>query len=353
MIKLTDKDKLVFYALTKWPQLNDIQLSQKIGIKRSTIAAIRNKLEKNKLYNTINVPDLERIGCELLTVRYGSFNPLCTYLMREKYSSTYKFPEVFFKRSTDRQRIALNAAKNFTEVKEYIDYSNRIYGEQGFLTDEGIVHVFFPFKISRISSFFDYVPLLKQHFNLDIESERVVLDNDLKEHRPADLTEKEKLLLYALVKYPQLNDNELSQKVSITRQSVSSIRKRLEEDGLVKTINVPNLTALGLQVMAFTHVLVNPKSTLNMRKHGILKILSQGVHIFHISGNLEFVLISHFKDYPEYARSFEEIVSYYKEHDLLLKEPITRIFLNEDIKLAIDGRFAPLVKEIFDIKNDI
>lgn len=353
MIKLTDKDKLVFYSLVKWPQLNDIQLSKKINIKRSTIAAIRNKLEKNKLYTTIKVPDIEKIGCELLTVRYGGFNPLTPYKMREKYSSTHKFPEVFFKQSTDRQRIALNASKDFTEVKKFIDYSNRVYGEQGFLTDEGIVHLFFPFKISRIFRFFDYAPLLKQQFNLKLDEEKVVLDTDFVEHETVDLTEKEKQIFYALIKYPQLNDNEVAKKVSTSRQSVSSTRKKFEEEGLIKTITIPNLEALELQLVVFTYVLVNPKSTLNLRRNGIQKILSQGAHIFHTSGNTEFVLISIFKDYPEYTKTFDEIINFYKEHDLLLKDPVTRILLNRDIKLDINGRFAPLVKKVLGIEKEI
>jgi DNA-binding MarR family transcriptional regulator len=343
----------VLYSLIRWPQLNDTQLSKKIGVKRSTITAIRNKLEKNKLYTTVRVPDLERIGCELLTVRYGSFNPLASYEAREKYSSTQKFPEVFFKRSADRQRIAISAAKNFTEVKEYIDYSNRVYGEQGFLTDEGIVHVFFPFKLSKIFRFFDYAPLLKQQFSLDSKEEKAELDTEFMEKEKAELTENEKQVFYALIKYPQLNDNKIAKKVSMTRQSVSTIRKKFEEEELIQDIRIPDLAALEFQLLVFTHILVNPKSTLSQRKHCIQKILGQGSHIFYILGNLEFVLISVFKDYPEYNRTNDEIVNCFKENGMLLKDPITRIFVHNDIKLNLDGRFSTLVKKVLDIKTEI
>jgi DNA-binding MarR family transcriptional regulator len=352
MVKLTENDKLVFFSLVKWPNLNDTELSKNINIKRSTITAIRNKLEKNNFYTTINVPNLERIGCELLTVRYGSFNPLATYEMREKYSSTHKFPDVFFKRSADKQRFALSAAANFTEVKKYIDYSNRVYGEQGFLTSEGIVHVFFPFKVSKIFRFFDYAPLLRQHFNLKTGVERIEFDTDFIEHEKIELSENEKLVFYALVKYPRLNDNELASKVSMSRQYVSSARKKFEASGLIKTIHIPDLDMLGFQLLVLTHVMVNPTSAIGSRRHGIEKILSQASHIFYISGNLEFVLISAFTDYPEYNSVHEDIINYYKEHDLLLKDPVSRILINKDIKLAIDGRFAPLVKAVFDIKQE-
>jgi len=353
MIKLTDKDKTVFYSIIRWPHLNDTELSKKTNIKRSTITAIRNKLEKNKLYTTIKAPDLERLGCELLTVRYGGFNPLASYKVREKYTSTQKFPEVFFKRSTDRQRMALSAAENFTEVKKYIDYSNRVYGEHDFLTDEGIIHVFFPYKVSRIFRFFDYAPLLRQHFNLDFGGEQEVVDTNFLEKEKAELSENEKQVLYALVKYPQQNDNKVARKVSMTRQSVSAIRKKLEKEGFVKRINIPNLEALDFQILALTHIMVNPKSTLVTRKHGVQEVLNQGVHIFYISGNLEFVLISAYKDYPEYNKEYDRIISYYKEHDLLLKDPVTKIFITSDLRLSVDGRFALLVKKIMGIKAEV
>ncbi|MBM3309095.1 MAG: hypothetical protein FJY77_02475 [Candidatus Altiarchaeales archaeon] len=352
MIKLTDNDKLLFYSLVKWPSLNDTELSKKTKIKRSTITAIRNKLKKNNLYTTIKAPNLERIGCELLTVRYGSFDPLVTYEMREKYTSTQKFPEVFFKRSSDKTRIALSTATNFTETKKYIDYSNRMYGEQGFLPEEGITHVFFPFRVSKIFRFYDYAPLMKQHFNIPGE-DRLEFNTEFAESEPAKLTDNEKLVFYAVVKYPELNDNEIAKKVSMTRQYVSNARKKLEYGGLIKTINVPNLAALDFQMLVLTHVVVNPKSSLNARRHGIEKVLSQGAHIFDIAGNLEFVLISAFKDYPEFDKIHDDIVDYYTEHDLILKNPVTKIMLNNDIKLAIDGRFAPIVKKALNIPREV
>jgi hypothetical protein len=295
---------------------------------------------------------LEKIGCELLTVRYGSFDPLTTYEMREKCASTQKFQEVFFKRSSDKSRIALSAATDFTEVKRYIDYSNKVYGEQGFLPEEGITHVFFPFKVSKIFRFYDYAPLLKQHFNLPGES-KSEFNTEFVESEPVKLTDNEKLVFYAIVKYPEFNDNEIAKKVSMTRQYVSNARKKFEYGGLIKTINMPNLSALDFQMVVLMHVTVNPKSSLSARRHGIEKIMSQGAHIFDIAGNLEFVLISAFKDYPEYEKIHDDMVNYYTEHDLLLKTPVTKIMLNRDIKLRINGRFAPLVKKVFGIQREV
>lgn len=53
MLNLTEKEKHVLQSLIKWPQLNDSEISSEIDIKRPTVTAIRNKLEKERIYETI------------------------------------------------------------------------------------------------------------------------------------------------------------------------------------------------------------------------------------------------------------------------------------------------------------
>ena len=63
--------------------------------KRPTITAIRNKLEKKRLYEKFIIPDLEKIGCEIILARYGEFNPLTPWIKREKFASWE--PELFYR----------------------------------------------------------------------------------------------------------------------------------------------------------------------------------------------------------------------------------------------------------------
>ena len=45
-----------------------------------------------------------------------------------------------------------------------------------------------------------------------------------------DITEKEKIILYGLVKYPRFTDKQLSEKFNIKHSTVTSIRHRLFEE---------------------------------------------------------------------------------------------------------------------------
>ena len=45
--KLTDKEKLVLWGLVEHPELNDVELSKKLEVKRRTFSAIKTKLKNN------------------------------------------------------------------------------------------------------------------------------------------------------------------------------------------------------------------------------------------------------------------------------------------------------------------
>ena len=144
---LTKNEKLVLYGLVRWPSLNDRELSKKIGIKRSTVTAIRNKLKREEYFKTTTIPDLKKIGYELITVLHSNYNPLTPFLMREKYADIVKeIFHYFFLFANDRERVIFSAARNFTETRKEIFDEENIYTEMKFLTEEGNTYAFFPFR---------------------------------------------------------------------------------------------------------------------------------------------------------------------------------------------------------------
>ncbi|MFH1788894.1 MAG: hypothetical protein ABH834_05905, partial [Candidatus Altiarchaeota archaeon] len=206
MLDLTEKEKTVFYGLIKWPWLNDIELSERIAVKRPTLTAIRNKFEKEKLYETIKVPAFDRIGFELLAVKYGDFNPLTPHLIRKKYAGWDKFPEPIFWIASDTSRVGLEVGENYTEIKKHIDYSERIYGEHGFLTEKGNTYILFPLNLSRIFSYLDFSPLLGKILGLGTKEELKV---NLDYTRGVNHFHKNEMqVMYYSIKYPTMNDKQ-------------------------------------------------------------------------------------------------------------------------------------------------
>jgi hypothetical protein len=121
----------------------------------------------------------------------------------------------------------------------------------------------------------------------------------------------------------------------------------------VKTVRVPDINKLGLELLVFMHIRAKPHASLDVRKDGILEELKQGSQIIYLAGNLESVIISSFRNYTDFQRTYDHIVSFYREHDFLFLEPTIKIFPIKDLKLFVYDRYTPLVKKVFGIEKEI
>ena len=63
------------------------------------------------------------------------------------------------------------------------------------------------------------------------------------------LTRKERLVFYNLVKHPDFNDNQISKEIDVKRSTVTAIRNKLKRDGFYTKLVIPNLPALGCRLM--------------------------------------------------------------------------------------------------------
>lgn len=294
------------------------------------------------------MPAFDRIGCELLAVKYGDFNPLTPHKIRKKYAGWDKSPEPVFWIASDTSRIGLEFGENYTEIKKHIDYSEKIYGEQGFLTAKGNTYTLFPLNLSKIFSHLDFAPLIGNMLDLEVKEELKV---NLEFSKGIERFHKnEKQVMYYLTKYPTRRDNQIAKKVGLTRQSVNNIRKKFEEKRLIKTIRIPDINRLGVELMVFTHIKSKPQVTLKVRKNGVKEILTQKSQITYIASNHESIVISAFRNYTEFKRTYDQIVGYYKEKDFLLEQPEVRIFPIKDLRRFIYNRYHPIVKKIFNIR---
>jgi PAS domain S-box-containing protein len=66
-----------------------------------------------------------------------------------------------------------------------------------------------------------------------------------------NLTDREKVVLWGLCRYPLLNDGVLSEKLKIRRSTLTAIKNRLKERGLFNFYYIPNFNKLGCQFFSF------------------------------------------------------------------------------------------------------
>jgi DNA-binding Lrp family transcriptional regulator len=91
-----------------------------------------------------------------------------------------------------------------------------------------------------------------------------------------ELTQKEKLMLYGLVKYPHYTDRDIAEKLNLKNSTVTSIRNRLKENELIRRINIPHFEKLGCQMLVTIYTSFNPLIPLEER----VEITGKTIEVF-------------------------------------------------------------------------
>ena len=207
----------------------------------------------------------------------------------------------------------------------------------------------FVWKPDQIYALFDYNLTLGDLLDLNLGKKEK--NSEFGKVKPIKLTEREAIILYALTKYPQLNDTVIAKKVKTARQTVSKIKHRLMSQRIIKLINEPNIKKIGCELFAATYNELNVGTNLKEMKKAINAMKEACPAVFRISSNVDEFCLTIFKDYTEYKTMQNEMIQRFKEKNMLSKEPKTFIIPIKQIKFyKMD--FALLVKKTFDLKID-
>ncbi len=335
--RLTDIEKKVLTGLSRRPYASDEELSRLTGINRSTATAARNRLKNEGYYRISVAPDFRGIGCELITIFHGDFNPSTPYELRKQYLPSQRFEQIFFVATSDLQHVSMSAALNFTETQRYEEFMESVYGEHRFLQPEGNDYAHFPLELSTTHRFFDYSQAMAKHLGAAAAPEAQA-DAPA---QPVRLRVNEAKTLCALVEAPEAADTGLAEATGLSRQSVSTIRQRLLEKGVIRPLFTPNIRALGFEFLVFRHHRYLPASDPAELKRRIQETVNDPNTIFAIANNSQAATICVYPDYREYEAHERRTQTLLKGQ--LKGAPKTRVFSVRDLHLT-QGRYGPLAR---------
>lgn len=342
--KLTDNEKRVLYGLIRYPECRDRQLAEKMGIKHSTVIAIRRRLQENGYVRTIRFPLLHKFGCELLAVIYTNFNPVIPLAKRltiteEKIEAS---EELFFSMGESEKGFSLSLSKDYTNIGRINDVRTETFGSLGLLEKDYPSEVIFPLAISKIYRFFDFAPLVKRYFSLPTDTGEA-MDFEVSGH--GDLSETEKAVLYGLVRYPQATDKYVSEQLRMSRHTVSRVRRQFEKKGYIRRMTLPDLEKIGLEIVAFYHIRYDPSSPPDFDKEQTRALLNDNV-IFMATRKFETVIISAYKNYEEYKADKVEKMQFLKSKGWIAKNPLIRTYSLTKSVIIKDFTFAPITRKV-------
>jgi DNA-binding MarR family transcriptional regulator len=345
--EFTKKEMLVLYGLVRFPEFTDKELSDKLNLKHSTVTSIRHRLKKNEYLRKLIIPNLQSMGCQMLVAIYSHFSPLIPLLERiEITGKTIEvFPEIFFSVGEEDKGFSLSLSRNYATIGKINDIRTQTFGGRGLLEEEYPNLVIFPFEISKIYRFFNFAPLLKTNFDLDIDFEDDTEYDKFKNTEIEPFSDTEKNVYCMLVSYPDISDNIIGRDLGVSRHTVSRLRRKFKEKRLISEIVLPNFVNLGFEILAFYHISFDPRNSPNMEEDEAVSLMSDST-VFLASRRFESVMISVYKDYDDYKNDMMKIMQILKQNQWIAEDPIIRTYSLSTMVFIKDFQFAPITSKI-------
>jgi DNA-binding MarR family transcriptional regulator len=342
---LTKKEQKVLYGITKYPNINDSELSDIINIKLSTLTSIKKRLYAQGYYRTLDVPLLNRLGAELLAVIYTTFNPVIPLDERVKTTKATieVFEEIFFSVGEQEKGFSISLSKNYTNIGRINEIRTETFGKVGLLENEYPNESIFPFEISHINRFFDFARVLKNLFNIEDDDSKNNTDTWFKDINKNYLSEKEKKVYVELIKNPDATTQQIGKNIGLSRHTVSRMKKNFYDENLLKKITLPSLNHLGFEILAFYPIKFNPNKSPKKQDIDVLDTYST---IFLARRQFETVIISAYSTYQDYKEDKMNKIRYLKENNFISYSPIVGKYVLEKMTVIKDFDFAPIAQKV-------
>jgi DNA-binding MarR family transcriptional regulator len=340
---LSEKEKLVLYNLIKYPFLNDREVSERIGMKISTLTSIKNRLRKGDFYRTIRIPHLSYIGYELMWVRYGTYNNVKNpeeIFQKEQEIIEESALNTFYAVQDGHSFFSLNISRDYTEAQTQIKTVEKEFQALEYI--ERFNYIFLPFELTINLFDFDYSLLLKNTFGIEDEwmfTLPGILDTTgtLKDLRKNDVR-----ILQSLIRNPELPDTAIANEINATRQAVSRLRKKFEKEGVIRTVRVPNLKNLGYELFVFSHQSHSP-NLVNRDMVGDIEAYIDTIPLVYVnSTDLESFGLSVFSDFYEFQKMKETLISKILRAGFITDTPEFILFSVPNMKMIKDLDFSRL-----------
>lgn len=340
----TKAEKKVLYGLIKHPTLNDRELSDAIGVKPSTTTAIRRRLRKAEVFSTKRIPMASGLGYELLAVFCGKTGPGVTASVRKGFlKAVKKLPQIFYSIISSDSIFAVAYFKNFSEYRALADAVWEEFGGLDLIEPDMWSWAIFSLERAEIVNFFDYRPPLRYAFGI---KEKAALKISSERPSRVRLTRKERTVLKGLVELPESSDKEVAEKIGASRQAVSSMRKRFEETGVMRTLRTVDLKKIGYHLAVLAHNQFTPPATLEARRAELQKIQELIPQFLSVISNPESILFACATDYEMYHLVKTEALKLYAEKGYLREEPILILFPLSDTDVIKDFDFSGFMERI-------
>lgn len=340
MTDLSDRERRVLYGLVRYPQANDRALSGYLNIKHSTVSAIRRRLHARGMFETKRIPNLQALGGELAYFMVGNVPGGGGAKFRNAFSAALGsgFPRIVCSGTSGESSYILGFARDYTEAMLDMHAWDRILAD-GDGQARDWTRVVLPLSISPMLLNFNYSPLLNRFWGMGDTS--IAFDAEFRGDR-VHLTKKECRVFHALITDPEAPDHRIADAAGVSRQAVNSMKTRFRQHDLFVERRIPDLKALGLELLVLRVLRYHPRAPMVKRRKILASFLGEVSLSFVIGNDTESVVIGAAQDYTTFLRERESPVSR-SYRGFLRSPPEVHLLPLADLHSPRDHRYGELV----------
>ncbi len=166
-------------------------------------------------------------------------------------------------------------------------------------------------------------------------------------------TDKEKLTLYGLLRFPSLNDRELAEVLDENISTVTAIRRRLKKNGYTQLVNVPNFRFLDAEIITIGYGRISHVGGMDLRENVNMKTLLKDRTIFHSAFSKDYgFVMSYHKDYTDAKITMEKVEDFLNQNELFDGERWNFIIFPLGLsKILNNFNFSSLIMNKFDLEG--
>lgn len=126
-------DYRILAELMKNSRLSDRQLAKNLGVSQPTVTRRRTMLEKERLVEYTAIPDLRKLGFEILAFNFANWKQgaISEEKIRETKAFIAKHPSVMFVstgRGLGADRVSISAHRNYADYHRYMQELREYWG---------------------------------------------------------------------------------------------------------------------------------------------------------------------------------------------------------------------------------
>jgi DNA-binding Lrp family transcriptional regulator len=348
MWRFLRSEMMVMLSLVEDATRTDKEVAELFGMNVGTVAAVRRRLVDAGAVYYVNIPSFNKLGCEMMAFHIGSTDPAVSGDVKVSNYLEFcsKSPQVFDAIIGGNSLSMFSVFRNGTEMERFIQSHNRYFSGAKRASKAKLATTAFPYSISRGTYGTNFAPLVHRFFKLDVPEPEARQPVSV-EVESMDLSQNEQKVLLSLVENPTASDRHLASVVHLSRQAVTRIRHKLEEEGYYTSVCVPRLYKWGFEIYAVVRAQFSLDYGWTKRIHQQPKETTD-LSFFTLSKADEGVGNYMISTFQEYVASIDPLLSWYHKTRALEENPEISLFSLEQCIELKTFEFGPALRHVID-----